>query len=260
MSVNWIDTTRLPFRSLLLLEHVQISWLEGYALDKELALSLKVNQDVEWYFRHKCPEISPYLDRIMKLTPPKIGTSELRDAEQRILSKVNDWLTYVVDPTVYDKQSFLGWDSNELLSLADFTGKVVLDIGSGTGRLAFIIAPKARVVYAVEPVENLRSYLSVKASKMNLRNIYAVDGLITKIPFENGFADITMGGHVFGDHPREENEEMERVTRKGGTVIYCPGNNDEDDHRHQFLIGQGYKWARFEEPVDGWKRKYWKQL
>jgi len=196
----------------------------------------------------------------MRLAPPEISTTDVHDAEQKILSRLNDWLTYVVDPTVYDKQPFLGWDSNELQSLVDFTGKVVLDVGSGTGRLAFVAAPKARVVYAIEPVENLRSYLGVKASKMNLRNIYAVDGLITRIPFENGFADITMGGHVFGDHPGKENEEMERVTRKGGMVIHCPGNNDKDDHRHQFLVSQGYKWARFEEPVDGWKRKYWKQL
>ncbi len=47
MSVNWIDTTRLPFRSLLLLERVQISWLEGYAPEKELTLSLRANPDVE---------------------------------------------------------------------------------------------------------------------------------------------------------------------------------------------------------------------
>ncbi len=259
MPVNWIDTTKLSYRSLFLLERVQIGWLEGYALDKELALVLKANPDVGWFFRHKCPDISSYLDGIKGLMPPDINDNDVHEAEHKILSKLNDWLTYVVDPAIYDEQPFLEWDSNELLSLVDFTGKVVLDIDSGTGKLAFLAAATARIVYAVEPVENLRSYIRLKAKRMNTCNLYAVDGLITRIPFEDGFADVTMGGHVFGDHPEEEKNEMERVTKRGGMVIYCPGNNDEDNDQHRLLTDQSYSWAKFEEPVDGWKRKYWKQ-
>jgi len=40
-------------------------------------------------------------------------------------------------------------------------------------------------------------------------------------------------------------------------LIFCPGNNDVDDARHEFLVAQGCEWSRFEEPEDGWKRKYW---
>jgi hypothetical protein len=43
-------------------------------------------------------------------------------------------------------------------------------------------------------------------------------------------------------------------------VILCPGNNDRDEGRHSFLVGRGCAWSRFEEPGDGWKRKYWKVL
>lgn len=60
-----------------------------------------------------------------------------------------------------------------------------------------------------------------------------------------------MGGHVFGDYLVEENDEMERVTKRGGMIVYCPGNNDEDNCQHQFLVNQGFDWAKFEEPVDG---------
>jgi len=260
MGVNWIDTTRLSFRSLLLFERLQIGRLEGYLPENDLAIALKANPEVDWFFRHKCPEISPYLDKVIKLALLEANTNNVREAEQRILAKLNDWLTYVIDPTIYDRQPFLGWDSNELLSVVDFTGKVVLDIGSGTGRLAFIAAPQAKAVYAVEPVENLRSYLWSKAARADIRNLFVVDGLITMIPFQNSFADVTMAGHVFGEYPKEENAEMERVTKKRGMVIYCPGNNDEDNPEHQFLVNQGYKWLRFEEPVDGWKRKYWKRV
>ena len=46
----------------------------------------------------------------------------------------------------------------------------------------------------------------------------------------------------------------------GRQVIYCPGNLDRDNDVHEFLVQQGYRWSRFEEPVDGWRRKYWKRV
>ncbi len=69
-----------------------------------------------------------------------------------------------------------------------------------------------------------------------------------------------MGGHVFGECPEKELEELERVTRPGGSVILCPGNNDRDNVIHRLLVERGYSWGRFEEPRDGMKRKYWKEL
>ncbi len=73
-----------------------------------------------------------------------------------------DWLVYVVDPSLYDAQPFLEWDSNELTSLVDFTGKTAIDVGSGTGRLALTVAHLAKTVFAVEPVGNLREYLRLE--------------------------------------------------------------------------------------------------
>ncbi|HEX9896868.1 MAG TPA: methyltransferase domain-containing protein [Dehalococcoidales bacterium] len=264
MGVNWIDTTRLSFRSLLLLESVQISWLSQYVrIGNDLAIALKANPEVDWFLRHKCPEISTYLDSIVQLAPTNSTANEVHEAEQKVLVKLNDWLTYVIDPSIYDRQPFLGWDSNELLSIVDFTGKVVIDVGAGTGRLSFVAAPVAKVVCAVEPVGNLRSYMSLKAQEKGIKNFYAVDGLISRIPFPDGFADVTMGGHVLEEKLEwaiRDNAEMERVTKKGGMVIYCPGCLDVDSEVHHFLMADGYNWSRFEEPVDGWRRKYWKKL
>jgi len=88
-----------------------------------------------------------------------------------------------------------------------------------------------------------------------------VDGLITDIPFPDQFADVTMGGHVFGDHLEQEYQEMARVTKPGGMVILCPGNDDRDNDRHRFLVSEGFHWwSRFEGPEDGMKRKYWKAV
>jgi SAM-dependent methyltransferase len=262
MPVNWMDTKDLSFNSLLLLERVQILWLKDLHAEvmPAMATALKANPTVAWYFNHKCPPISPLLANLVALTDPDNKPETIYAAEQQVLKTINDWLVYVIAPQMYDYQPSLKWDDQELTSLVDFVGKIVLDIGSGTGRLAFLAAQNAFAVYPVEPVANLRLYIKAKANDLGLNNIYPVDGLITDIPFHDNFADITLGGHVFGDNPEEERRELERVTKPGGMVILCPGNNDKDNLAHKVLTTNGYSWSRFEEPEDGWKRKYWKTI
>ena len=260
MPLNWIDTTDLSFNNLMLLERAQISWLPGWIPDREMALALRANPHVAWFLQHKCPEVGPWLDELGSMAPEDIDPQAVYAAEQTVLQTINDLMVYAIDPGIYDRLSFLGWDDQELHSLVDFTGKVVLDIGSGTGRLAFAAAEKAEVVFAVEPAGNLRHYLKEKARLRDCRNFYTVDGLIAEIPFPDGFADVTLTGHVFGDHPEEEIHELERVTKPGGTVILCPGSSENEEPAHQVLIAHGYHFSWFEEPGDGMKRKYWKTL
>lgn len=262
MPLNWIDVTHLSFNSLLLLEQVQLSWLPGWLHEDELAIALQANPAVEWYLRHKCPQISSWVDQVMaRVAGASLPAAErVRQAELVILSQINDLLVYAIDPSLYDAQPFLGWDSNELRALVDWRGKTVIDIGSGTGRLAFVAAEQAHAVFAVEPVSNLRRYIREKARKLGFHNVFPVDGLITELPFPDAFADVTMGGHVFGDNPPAEYAEMLRVTRPGGMLILCPGSSLSESATHEFLCSHGFTWSVFAEPQDGPKRKYWKTL
>lgn len=259
MPVAWMDIASLSFNSLLLLEKVQLSWLLGKLPENDFAIALRANPVVEWYFRHKCPALNQWLDHILSLPNAPADSDSIKRAEIAVMEAIDDWLVYVVDPAIYDAQPFLNWDSNELTTLIDLTGKTAIDKGAGTGRLALTVAPLAKVVFAVEPVANLRAFLKLKARELGFKNVFVVDGLITDIPFPDGFADVTMGGHVFGDEPEAEYLEMERVTRPGGMIVLCPGNNDLDNERHQFLVSKGFQWSHFEEPRDGIKRKYWKK-
>lgn len=259
MPREWMDVSHLSFNTLLLLEQVQLSWLPGWLPERELRVALKANPVVEWYFRHKCPQINEWLDQVMAVNDnTSFSPDEIRQVEVEVIASMTDLMIYAVDPAVYDAQPFLDWDPNELLCLADFTGKTVIDIGAGTGKLTLLAAERANVVFAVEPVANLRNYLKQKAKSRDLRNVYPVDGLITDIPFPPEFADITMAGHVFGEYLEREYQELQRVTKPGGMVILCPGNNDLDNATHKYLISHGFEWSRFEEPRDGMKRKYWK--
>ncbi len=111
MALGWLDVTTLSFNSLLLLERVQISWFPGWLPEKELAIALQANPVVEWYLRHKCPEIETWMDGVAAQAPAEPLTPEaLRQAEVGVLSNIEDLLVYVVNPEIYDAQPFLGWD------------------------------------------------------------------------------------------------------------------------------------------------------
>ncbi|MFO8035301.1 MAG: class I SAM-dependent methyltransferase [Anaerolineales bacterium] len=261
MSLNWIEVTHLPFNVLLLLEREQISWLPGWVPEEDLGIALHANPCVAWYLKEKCPDIKTWVEQVLSQAEEVSDPEQVREAEIEVMNTINDLLVYVVDPALYDELPFLGWDSEELSGLVDFEGRDVIDVGAGTGRLAFVAAEEgAHAVFAVEPVGNLRRYMKRKAHGRGLSNLFPVDGLITDIPFPDDFVDVCMGGHVFGDAPEEEHGEMVRVTKPGGMVILCPGNNDRDEGWHDFLVEMGFAWSRFLEPEDGWKRKYWKRV
>jgi SAM-dependent methyltransferase len=261
MPLNWTDMSCFSFNSLLLLDRCQLDWLPNWRLpEADLGTALLANPAVTWYLTHKAPEISPWLEGVLTQGDSGANAEAVRAAEVRVMTAMQDIIIYVTDPAIYAAQPFLDWEPSELTGLLDFHGKMVVDVGSGTGRQAFAVASAVAWVYAVEPVANLRDYLRAEADRRGLRSFYVVDGLITRLPFPDSTADVTMGGHVFGDEPEAEISEMERVTRRGGWVILCPGNNDVDDERHAFLIKRGYSWSRFEEPRDGMKRKYWKRI
>lgn len=102
--------------------------------------------------------------------------------------------------------------------MADFENKIVLDVGSGTGRLAFAAAKKVRRVYASEPVDRLREFMRDKIREEDIQNMIVVDGTIENIPYEDNTFDIVMSGHVVGDDYDRELAELTRVVKNGGYI------------------------------------------
>lgn len=260
MPLNWMNTIRTqPIDSLLLLESCQLSWIPDDFLRSQWALALRSHPYIGWFIAHKCPEKAGWIADLEREAArlPEPGEAQVQSACADILSAFEDWIVYALDPGIYARQPHNGWNERELTDLTDFTGRRVVDVGAGTGKQTFAVAPLAREVYSIEPVGSLRAYLRREAACRNHANVRVMDGLMTSLPLENGFADIIMAGHVFGDNPRGEYDEMMRVLRPGGMLILIPGNSDVDNDAHAFLLEQGCQWARFEEPGDGIKRKYW---
>ncbi len=259
MSLNWIDVTEIPINVLLLMEKEQIGWFPGWLPEKELGIVFTNHPHIAWYFMHKNPNVKDWVNMVIQQTQDQNDPVVIKQAEKTVLNAMQDLVIYVWKPEVYDQLDFLDWDPQQLLSITNFKGKTVIDIGSGTGKQSFIaLSSGAKTVFSIEPVENLRHYMTKKAQEQGYNNLYCLNGVITKIPLPDNIADITMEGHVLGDNLKAEMEEMERVTKPGGCIIHIPGNTDRDNEIHQMLLNYGYQWERFEEPGDGIKRKYWK--
>ena len=258
-SLGWLDVSQIDFRALLLLEPLHIHYLTQGKPNAAMGTALKAHPAVGWYLSQIYLPAAAYVAACLALAQEDLTEEEVRKAELAVLDGMQDWLIYLLDPEKYDQLEFLGWDDSSLLSMADFKDKVVLDIGSGTGRLAFTVAPLARVVYAIEPVANLRRYLYEKRARLGINNLYPLDGTLTQIPLADDFADILMAGHVFGDDFDQEYTEMRRVVRHGGMILLHPGTNaGSEDDAHRYLVEKGFVFDTYEEPGDGVKRKYWK--
>jgi len=252
------DLDKQPIETMLLFEERQLQYLPYHGMRRELALVLRTRPYIMWYIKNKAPGLSEWVDGLITEYKDEPIPEDMRAVEIKLLDSMEDWVVYVTNPDDYHNQPFVSWDEKEITGLTDYSNKTVVDIGSGTGKQAFAVAPYAKYVYCVEPVYNLRKYLKNRAKNEGLSNIFVVDGLLEDIPFQDEFADVTMGGHVFGDMPETELSELERITKKNGLIVLCPGNIDEDNEIHEFLINHGFQWSRFLEPEEGYMRKYWK--
>jgi len=177
--------------------------------------------------------------------PTDTSAEQIRNAEVYALSSVIDYATFTTPEVMAELCEWIyGWDKVTLFGLVDLTGKTVLDVGAGSGRLTFAAAEKAAWVYASEPVETLREFMREKIRKEGIHNVRVLDGLVTELPFPDDTFDVVMSGHVVGDELEREMAELTRVCKSGGWIIDCPGGKyqfEEDVPNPEEASAQGYE-------------------
>lgn len=256
----------LRIEDLCLLEPFQVDYLQGWVPEREFAAVLWAHPRIDRFLRDKSPRASSFLDDVKERFEPAADESDLVNAEDAVVWTIADLLVYNKRPEVYDRLPFHGWDFGEVTSIAPLHDKVVVDVGSGTGRVALEAATLADTVVAVEPVGRLREFIRHKAARSELDNVRVVDGFCHSIPLPDSSADVVITSHALGWRLEEELREFERVAVPGGYVIHCPGTAENphdmsEVEQHERLISPewGYEFARY-RPSDGWKRKYWKRV
>ena len=256
----------LDIEDLYLLEPFQITYLPGWVPERELAVVLWAHPSIYRFLKTKCPDVSGHLEATMARYPPSADWSDLDRAENVAVCTIADLIVYNKCPDVYDGLEFHGWDFTEVTGIAPLDGKVVVDVGSGTGRVALEAARTADTVFAVEPVTRLRQFIRERAAHKGYRNVHVVDGFGHSISLPDGFAEVVITSHALGWNLEGELAEFDRIAVSGGSIIHCPGtaenSNDKSEKQHHELLVSpewGYEWDRYRE-WDGWKRKYWKHL
>ena len=260
--LNWIDPADYPFSCVLMFERFQLNWMLGVKdpkLRRALGVALKRHPDAAWYCAHKCPERADDVAALLA-GAPDAGEAEGRAAEIEALDAFQDFVIYTTPEKMATNCPFIyGWDKARLFEMADFAGKTVLDVGAGSGRLAFAAAEKAAWVYASEPVDTLREFLRAEIRRRGVKNMRVCDGMAHSLPFPDGTFDIVMSGHVVGDFPDEETAELARVTKPGGWMLDCPGDQARDSGENRILTERGWEEMRYTGSFGSPVRRYRKR-
>jgi SAM-dependent methyltransferase len=99
-------------------------------------------------------------------------------------------------------------------------GEIALDVGTGTGPLAFALAPHVRDVVGVDLVPELLE-LGRRYASGRYDNVQLVEGDVTHLAFATESFDLVCERAVLHHVPRPELvlAEMTRVTRHGGRML-----------------------------------------
>lgn len=261
--LNWIDVNEFDFNCLLLMERFQLRYLceSGDAeFHRHLGMALRAHPAVAWYIAHRVPEHAETVARLVD-TAPAAPEAEIRASEVYVMGWCEDFVTYTKPEMMATHCDFVyGWDKARLHELLDLTGKRVLDVGSGSGRLAFAAAEKAAEVYACEPVETLRQFLMDEAARRGVTNLRVADGLCDRLPYPDSTFDVVMSGHVVGDDYECELAEITRVCRDGGWILDVPGDQHFDLEPDTELIRRGFECLPYTGSFGGQVCRYRKQV
>jgi ubiquinone/menaquinone biosynthesis C-methylase UbiE len=128
------------------------------------------------------------------------------------------------------REDYQGNILRALNQILPFEGLTVADFGAGTGRLACLVAPVVKRVYAFDRSPHMLSVARAKLQQSRLKNWQAAVSDHRWMPLETGTVDVALSGwsvwYVVLENPGSWQAElaralgeMHRVVRSGGKVV-----------------------------------------
>lgn len=126
-------------------------------------------------------------------------------------------------PEVYDEFAVVPKTPPlNLVQKYQLEGKVIADIGSGTGDSSFVYAKFAKEVIGIEIEKSMLDIAEKLAKERNIKNVRFILGDARKIPLEADSVDTVIGATLAIPDPegfKDFAKEAERITKNGGIVI-----------------------------------------
>lgn len=134
------------------------------------------------------------------------------------MSIENRWdILYKDFPEVYDEFANVPYKPRMIEILRekfDFSKKIVVDVGSGSGRSSIQLAKYAEKVIGIEPEKSMRILAEKNTVEENLDNVFYMEGNAEEIPLADDTVDMVVAitAPLFV-------KESKRVAKQGGTII-----------------------------------------
>jgi len=259
---NRFPGLKIKAEDLLLLEDFQVKYLPDRVLEKQFSILLHSYPMIHRFLELKYPPIEGFINTILSSYEPAENEDIVEESCQDLLWEIADLIIYNKYPEVFDEQSGLTWKMSELSSVTSLQGKTIVDAGAGTGRLAFMVAPVAGTVYAMEPVGNMRRFVREKTARMNVNNLFVLDGFLDAIPLPDNSIDVLMTSNAIGWNLEDELVEIERVLKPNGHAIHLLKSDGQVENPfHDLLTSAVWKYDFTRADVDGGlKIKYFKTI
>lgn len=141
-------------------------------------------------------------------------------------------------------------------------GKVVMDLGCGTGKYTILFSKNAKRVYAVDVSKSMLKILRNKIKKKKIKNVKIIRSDYGKINLPKESVDLIFSTWSFPAHSKtwaSDLSKLKKILRKGGCMIFVDNyhggefwkiRNIVTDRKKDFCYGL-HKWMSSK----GFKRK-----
>lgn len=160
-------------------------------------------------------------------------------ARSHVLEQLAWPLIYWTRPDDYEELIRSEHIAGRVIDELDIAGRVVCDIGAGTGRFTLAVADRARAVIAVDAVPQLLQRLRETARRAGLHNVETRRGSFGALPLDDRSVDLAVACSSFttnGPHGGiRALRDAERVVRPGGEVAVIWAQDPK------WLLHRGYE-------------------